>query len=73
MLTKTDAARLSHYQQRAAEISPAQLEAMADRLLEDSPSEAGIKSRHQMRHAARKERPRGATPIRNGRHFEQVG
>lgn len=73
MLTKSDAARLSHFNQHGKPLTPAQLEAMADRILQDSPDESGILSKHQMRHATRKENPLGPNALCAKRIVRQVG
>lgn len=73
MLTPQDISKLGKFTLHGTAIPDSTLEAMADRMLQGTPDIHGVKTRHQMRHAARKERPRGSNPIRDGRNYRQVG
>lgn len=72
-LTSKQKGKLGAHARHGTEIPPAALEAMADELLKGTPEAWGVKTKDQLRHAARKERPRGETPIRDGRNFRQLG
>ena len=72
-LSNKQKGKLGAHAQHGTEISAKELEAMADELLKGTPEVYSVKSPHQMRHAARKERPRGANPGASGRVMRQVG
>lgn len=72
-LSQSDYGRISANIQHGAPISPTDLNAMANRLLEGTPEVCGVLTDHQIRHRARKERPRGNNPMGHKRVIRQVG
>lgn len=72
-LSPSDYARISNNVQHGTPISQSELNAMANRLLEGTPDACGVLTDHQLRHRARKERPRGSNPMGHKRVIRQVG
>lgn len=72
-LSDRDFGRISAFVQHGTPIPQADLETMADRMLQGTPEVCGVLTRDQMRHRSRKERPRGSNPIGHSRVIRQVG
>lgn len=65
--------KIGAFEQHGTPISQKELNAMANQLLQGTPEVCGVLTDHQIRHRARKERPRGANPGASGRVMRQVG
>ena len=72
-LTPRQKGKLGAHARHGAPISAKDLEAIADELLKGTPEVCGVLTDHQLRHRARKERPRGANPGASGRVMRKLG
>lgn len=72
-LTSKQKGKLGAHAQHGTEISAKELAEMANELLKGTPEVCGVLTDHQLRHRARKERPRGANPGASGRVMRKLG